>query len=182
MISRQALTHLGLDEVWWLVSPQNPLKPTAGMAALQRRMDSAAEAARGIAVRVTDIEVALGTTFTADTLRGLRRTFPGTKFVWLMGADNMVQISRWARWTEVFDLVPVAVFGRPDYSLRAMSSRAARRFARHRVPTARASALADMRPPAWTFIHYRHDPVSATAIRARGGNIDDTGHRGSGTD
>ena len=168
MISRQALQHLGLDEVWWLVSPQNPLKKAVDMAPLEDRMESAREIVGNQRIRVTDIETRLGTRYTADTLAHLVASFPATRFVWLMGADNMVQITRWRRWKDIFNLTPVAIFGRPTYSLAAMSSKAARCFARSRVPAQRARELADMWPPAWTFMHYRHDATSATAIRAAG--------------
>jgi len=166
MISWQAIHHLGLDEVWWLVSPQNPLKEAACMAPLADRLAGARRIADSPRIRVTGIETRLGTRFTADTLNALTRRFPAARFVWLMGADNMVQVARWARWTEIFERVPVAIFGRPTYSLRAMSSQAANRFARRRVPDWNARELADIEPPAWTFIHYRHDPISATEIRA----------------
>ena len=166
LISRMALSHLALDEVWWMVSPQNPLKTEEGMASLDDRIVSAQAAAQHPRIRVTDIETRLGTRFTADTLVQLQAWFPATHFVWLMGADNMQQISRWQDWTAIFETVPVAVFGRPDYSIGAMTSTAARRFAKRRVLLHQARALADLEPPAWTFIHYRHDPISATAIRA----------------
>lgn len=166
MISRQALRHLALDEVWWLVSPQNPLKDAAGMAPLEDRLSTARGVARDRRVRITDIETRLGTQFTVDTLAELCQRFRSTQFVWLMGADNMAQVTRWARWQDIFHLTPVAVFGRPTYSLQAMFSKAALCFARSRLPAYRAPELAGMRPPAWTFIHYRHDSISATAIRA----------------
>jgi nicotinate-nucleotide adenylyltransferase len=167
MISLQALRHLGLDEVWWLVSPQNPLKPAAGMAPLAERLAEARRVAGTAAIRPTDLEVALGTRYTVDTLAALRRRFPQTRFVWLIGADNMIQMPRWRHWERIFRLAPVAIFARPTYSLGAMSSMAAKRFGSRRVPVEYARALATTTPPAWTFIHSRHDPTSATAIRAR---------------
>lgn len=179
LISRMALTHLALDEVWWMVSPQNPLKTQEGMAPLADRMSSARHVAQDGRIRVTDIETRLGTRFTADTLITLRDRFPATRFVWLMGADNMIQIARWQNWTAIFNTVPVAVFGRPDYSVKAMISMAARRFAQQRVLPQQARALADCRPPAWTFIHYRHDSISATALRAAGQGA---GQAGRGAD
>ena len=168
-ISLEALKRLDLDEVWWLVSPQNPLKSANGMAPLAERLATARDVARHPRIKVTDIEARLGTTFTADTLAALRRLFPKTRFVWLMGADNLLQIPRWERWENIFRLVPIAVFARPSYSLRSLSGLAARRFARRRVPPQRARKLAETDPPAWVFLPIRLDARSATDIRSRRG-------------
>jgi nicotinate-nucleotide adenylyltransferase len=168
-ISREALKRLDLDEVWWLVSPQNPLKPRAGMAGLAERMAGARALARHPRIRVSDLERRLGTTYTADTLAALTRRFPRLRFVWLMGADNLLQISRWERWQNIFRLVPIAVFARPSYSLRGLSGPAARRYARRRVPLQHARQLADTDPPAWVFLPVRLDARSATDIRSRRG-------------
>ncbi len=166
-ISRQALAKLRLDQVWWLVSPQNPLKSTRGMAPLEARIAGARAVARHPRIRVGAIEVELGTTHTAETLARLVERFPGIRFVWLMGADNLIQIPRWRDWRAIFAAVPVAVFARPAYSLRALASTAARRFASARIPGHAAGALADMRPPAWAFLRIRPSAASATAIRSR---------------
>lgn len=166
LVSQTAISRLGLDEVWWLVSPQNPLKPTTDMAPQAERLAEARRVAAGKPIRPTDIESVLGTRFTVDTLAALRRRFPLTRFVWLMGADNLQQVTRWKRWPDIFRFAPVAIFGRPNYSLAAMSSTAAKRFGTRRIPVERARDLAGMSPPAWTFIHLRHEPTSATAIRA----------------
>lgn len=115
-ISRLALKLLGLDEVWWLVSPQNPLKPAAGMASLGDRLARAQAVADHPRIRVTDLERLLGTRYTADTLAALHRCFPRTRFVWLMGADNLLQVPRWQRWTEIFETTPVAL-RRPHVSI-----------------------------------------------------------------
>lgn len=167
-ISLEALKRLRLDEVWWLVSPQNPLKPQEGMAPFEDRIEKAKSVADHPRIRVTDIEKGFATTYTAETLARLCRRFPNQRFVWLMGADNLSQISRWNRWTRIFHTVPVAVFDRPSYSLGALSGRAARRFHRERIKESRASRLADMRPPAWVFLHTPLNATSATALRARG--------------
>ncbi len=167
-ISLEALKRLGLDQVWWLVAPQNPLKPAAGMAPLARRLAGAEAAARHPRLRVTGIEARLGTRYTADTLAALKCAYPGARFVWLMGADNLVQIPRWRRWASIFQAVPVAVFARSPYSHRALAGKAARRFARRRLSAERAGAVADMAPPTWVFLPVRPHPASATEIR-RGG-------------
>jgi ribosome silencing factor RsfS/YbeB/iojap/nicotinate (nicotinamide) nucleotide adenylyltransferase len=167
-LSLLALERLDLDEVWWLVSPQNPLKPVAGMAPFAVRLDQARRVAAGHGrVLVSDLESRLGgSTYTADTLRALRRRFPRLKFVWLMGADNLVQLRHWQRWREIFRTVAIAVFDRPSHSLKALAGLPARRFARYRVPVSSSRRLAEMKLPAWVFFHSRLDPRSASRIRS----------------
>lgn len=164
-VAEMAFRALGVDEVWWLVSPQNPLKPTAGMAPFAERVASARRMARHPRIRVRDLEPRLGTRFTADTLVELRRRCPRIRFVWIMGADNLVGFHRWERWSSIFHASAVAVFDRPSYSLKALASRAAHRFARFRVPFGVARTLAHRRLPAWVFLHTRRHPASATRIR-----------------
>ncbi|MEW5728425.1 MAG: nicotinate-nucleotide adenylyltransferase [Pseudomonadota bacterium] len=166
-VAETALKRLGLDEVWVLVSPQNPLKPVAGMASLAERAQSARRAMAGHPrIRVTTIEADLGTRYTADTIAVLRTRFPAIRFVWLMGADNLAQIAKWDRWMRIFRSVPVAILARSPYSQRALAARAARRLARFR--TVQTAGLADRTPVAWVFLHTRLHPASATAIRAGG--------------
>lgn len=165
-ISLAALKYLGLDEVWWLVSPQNPLKPVAGMAPFADRLASAKALAKHPRLRVTDLESRLGTRFTADTLKALVTRFPSCRFVWLMGADNLAQISSWRDWTKIFHLTPIAVFDRPSYTIKALTALAARRFQRARKREAALKMLAATRTPAWVFVHHRLNPISATQIRA----------------
>jgi nicotinate-nucleotide adenylyltransferase len=166
-VSLEALKRLDLDAVWWLVSPQNPLKGKRGMASFARRMAAAAALARHPRIAVLDLEARLGTRYTVDTLAALRRRFPHVQFVWLMGADILSQLQRWKRWPEMFDRVPVAVFARPSYCQRALAAAAVQRFRHARVAPGAARRLAAMAPPAWTFLPVRLDPSSATAIRTR---------------
>jgi len=163
-LSIEALKRLGLDEVWWLVSPQNPLKSADGMATLQRRLDRARGVARHPRIRVTDLERRLGTRYTVDTLRALGRRFRGLRFVWLMGADILPQLPRWKNWPEIFQRAAVAVFDRPGYARRGLAGKAAQRFRRSRRDP---RALRSAKPPAWAFVRMRPNPASATAIRAR---------------
>lgn len=165
-LSRVALKRLGLDAVWWLVSPQNPLKSTAGMAPLDERLAGAAAAARDPRIWATDLEAAFGSAYTADTLEKLRRRFPRVRFVWLMGADNMLQIPRWRRWPEIFRTTPVAVIARPDYSWNVMHGKAAQRYGRARLRDRSATTLASGPAPAWLYLATRLHPASATEIRA----------------
>jgi nicotinate-nucleotide adenylyltransferase len=174
-VAELALKRLALDQVWLLVSPQNPLKPVAGMAPLAERLSTAQRVLGGNPRLIaTGIEAALGTRYTADTLAKLRIRFPRARFVWLMGADNLVQISRWARWVRIFQAVPVAILARSPYSQRALAAKAARRLSRFRLKDRAAPGLADRQPPAWVYLHTRLHPASATAIRARR-NVDPGG-------
>ena len=164
-ISLEALKRLGLDRLWWLVSPQNPLKSSDGMAPLAQRIARAREVAAHPRITVTAIEQRLGARYTADTLDSLIRAYPETRFIWIMGADNLIQIERWQRWQQIFHTVPIAIFARPSYSSRAIGSLAAHRFAPNRVDMASATRLADLGPPSWCFLHLRAHPASATALR-----------------
>ena len=168
-LSLLALERMDLDEVWWLVSPQNPLKPVAGMAPFAVRLEQGGRVAAGHKrIVVSDLENRLGgSRYTADTLQTLCRRFPRLRFVWLMGADNLVQLRRWQQWTEIFRTVAIAVFDRPSYSLKALAGLAARRFARQRVPISAARRLAEMTPPAWVFFHTPLDARSATQVRSQ---------------
>jgi nicotinate-nucleotide adenylyltransferase len=165
-ISRHAARTLALDEVWWLVSPGNPLKEDSGMAPLSARFASSLEAARGLPVRVTAIERELGTRYTIDTMQGLRRRFPKARFIWLMGADNLAQFHRWRDWRKIASVVPIAVVGRPGYDARAHSVRAMgwlRRFVRR---PDQARKWTEWRLPALVLLKLPPDPTSATALRA----------------
>lgn len=162
-LSVEALKRLRLDEVWWLVSPQNPLKDTHGMAPLAERLASARRLADHPRILVTDLERRLGTTRTARTLDTLAQRFPALRFVWLMGADNLAQMPHWWRWTHIFKAVRVAVFDRSPYSYAALAGAAASRFGQAR--TDRAATVWHRTAPAWTYVAMRRHPASATAIR-----------------
>ena len=166
-VSRLAVQRLRLDQVWWLVSPQNPLKSADEIAPLEARMVAARRvAAAERRIVVTDLEAGHGTRYTADTLAALKKRAPQARLVWLMGADNLIQLPEWKRWTTIMDSVPVAVFGRPTYALRALAGKAAQRYAPYRLPPEAAPGLADRIPPAWIFIVGPQHAGSATAIRA----------------
>lgn len=167
-VAELSLKLLRLDEVWLLVSPQNPLKSMSGMAPLAERLMSARQATAGnCRIRATALESALGTRYTADTLTVLHIRFPRTRFIWLMGADNLAQMEQWDRWPRIFRTVPVAILARGPYSARVLATKAARRFGRFRVSPARPRALCALPPPAWIFLHTRRHPASSTAIRSR---------------
>lgn len=157
--------------MWWLVALQNPLKPKQGMASYADRLESAQAFARHPNIRVLDIEARTGTFYTIDTLRVLKECFPRVHFVWIMGADNLAQMSRWRRWTKIFGSVPIAVFDRAPYSFDALAGRAAHAFARFQLRTKDAHTLVERKAPAWIFFHTRLHPGSATKIRARRAQI-----------
>jgi nicotinate-nucleotide adenylyltransferase len=156
------LARLRLDAVWALVSPQNPLKPRAGMAPLAARLASARAALAHPRIAVTDIETRLGTRFTADTLAALRRRFPLVDFVWIMGADSLAGLHRWDRWRTIAATVPIAVLPRPTYTLAAVAGVAARRLARYKRLARTAPVLGC---PGWTMLMTAQDASSATRIR-----------------
>jgi nicotinate-nucleotide adenylyltransferase len=165
-VSAAALQALGLDEIWWLVSPGNPLKPKAGMAPLPARFAAAKRAARRLPIRVTAIERELGTVYTAETLRRLVRLYPHHDFVWMMGGDNLAQFHRWRDWRGIARTVPIAIIGRPGYDGAARAARAMgwlRRFVR---PADQARKWTCWRLPALVLLRLPLDPTSATSIRA----------------
>jgi len=164
-IARLALQRLRVQQVWLMVSPGNPLKTQNGMAPFADRLASALALADGRRVVATSIERALGTRYTFDTLRALRRRFPRIRFVWIMGADNLVQLPRWQRWVGIARGMPFAVMPRPTYNQRALSGQAAQRLRRALLPAHSAPALAARRPPAWTFLPARQNALSATMLR-----------------
>ncbi|WP_374410197.1 nicotinate-nucleotide adenylyltransferase [Novosphingobium colocasiae] len=164
-VSLAALAALGLDEVWWLVSPGNPLKPVAGMAPLPARFASARRQARRAPIRVTAIERELGTRFTVDTLRALVRRYPRRRFVWLMGADNLAQLHRWKDWRTIARTMPIAVIARPGYDAAAYASPAMAWLGRYRMPQSSLNHPDKRSAPALVTLRFDPDTRSATAIR-----------------
>ena len=165
-MSLAAMRALGLDEVWWLVSPGNPLKPQAGMAPYPARLASARRLARRAPIRVSDVEAKLGTHFTIDTVRALLRRHPRRRFIWLMGADTLPEFHRWKEWRALARLVPIAVLSRPGYDGPARAARAMgwlRRFVR---PASQARDWTRWSLPAITLLRLPPDTTSATALRA----------------
>lgn len=166
-ISQRALDRLGLDAVWWLVSPQNPLKAPAETLPLKHRMDTARAIAPDPRIYISDLEQHLDSPYTVDTLSTLTQLCPRSHFVWLMGADNLAQFSRWHDWQTIAHTVVFAIFNRPGYSGAIETSDAARLFRDHKIPEKKAMELATMRPPAWTFIRETQNPLSSTEIRRK---------------
>ena len=167
-ISLEAMRALQLDAVWWLVSPQNPLKSATGMALQSKRLESAQRAAQHPRIFATDIETAMGTQYTVDTLKALQTRFSETQFVWLMGTDNLRQFHRWKNWRAVFNLVPVCVINRPPAQDSLRGSPAWEYAHRHRLPAEQASLLTTRPLPAWVILPIARNAQSSTAIRAMG--------------
>ena len=165
-ISLAAMEALGLDGLWWMVSPGNPLKPAAGMAQLPARFASALRMAEGTPIKVTAIEQELGTRYTLDTLKALIGRFPDRQFVWLMGADNLSQFHLWKDWQAIAELVPIAVAGRPGYDADAQKAPAMGWLRRFVLPADQAKARTDWSLPTLVLLDLPPDPTSATAIRA----------------
>lgn len=164
-ISLFAIKALGLDEVWWLVSPGNPLKPKKGMAPLAARMKAAQVIARRVPVRVTAIERELGSPYTIDTLRALARRYPKCDFIWLMGSDNLLQFHRWKSWRSIARTMPIAVIARPGYDAHADASPASAWLRRYSVPAASLRKRGKWSAPALVTLRFDPDSRSATAIR-----------------
>jgi nicotinate-nucleotide adenylyltransferase len=173
-ISLAALRALGLDEVWWLVSPGNPLKKgVKDMAPFEARLASAKRMARRAPIRVSDFETRAGTRFTIDTLRELQRRYPHNRFIWLMGADTVAQFHQWKQWRRIAQRVPIAVIARPGYDGAARAARAMgwlRRFVR---PSSQGRKWTDWSVPAILLLRLPPDPSSATGLRA----LDPNWHR-----
>ena len=164
-ITREAIARMGLDQVWWLVTPGNPLKARQP-APMADRLAQAKALMDHPRVKITELETDLGTTTTADTIDRLRAIYPQVRFVWLMGADNLVQFHRWGRWRDILRAVPVGVLARPGSGVAARLSVAAQAFRVHRV--ARGEGLGARQPPVWCFVNLPMNAASSSAIRAQG--------------
>lgn len=166
-VTLNAIRALSLDEVWWLVSPGNPLKAAArDMAPLAARLASARAMARRAPIRATAVEARLGTRYTVDTIHALRRRYPGTRFIWLMGADNLAQFHRWRDWRGIARAMPIAVIARPGYDRSAVTGRAMAWLRRYERRAGTGRAWTTWHLPALVRLTFRPDPTSATAVRA----------------
>lgn len=159
---------LNLDEVWWLVSPGNPLKDGASdMAPFAARFASARKMARRAPIRASAIEQELHTRYTLDTVRKVQRRYPGHTFIWLMGEDNLEQFHRWRGWRDIARAIPIAVIGRPGYNAAAHATPALGWFRRFQRRPGQAKNWTMWSLPAFVLLRFRPDPTSATGLRAR---------------
>jgi nicotinate-nucleotide adenylyltransferase len=161
-----AMQRLGLDRVWWLVTPGNPLKDTCGLSPLAERMAAAQKLANNPRIVVTGVEAEMRTRYTYDSVRQLIARCPGVHFVWIMGADNLRSFHRWQKWRAIADLIPIAVVDRVGPSLYAMAGTAAQALSRFRIRETAAKSLPRCKPPAWVFLHGLKSPLSSTELRA----------------
>jgi nicotinate-nucleotide adenylyltransferase len=164
-ISLFAIKRLRLDRVWWLVTPGNPLKDQDTLHDLEARTEAARRVADDPRIDVSCLESVIGTRYTVDTVKYLRRRASGLRFVWIMGADNLAQFHRWQNWRRMATLVPIAVIDRPPQSFRALTAPAAQALARYRLPENEARRLADHRAPAWVFLTGLKMNLSSTGLR-----------------
>ena len=165
LVAEIALRALGLDQLWWMVTPGNPLKAGGGLAPLAARVAASEKVAAHPRVKVTAFEAAYRVRYTADTLALIRTRNRQVDFVWIMGADNLAEFHRWQRWREIALTMPIAVIDRPGSTLAFLSSVFAKTFDHARIDERGAARLARMRPPAWTFIHGPRSSLSSTALR-----------------
>lgn len=166
-ITRTAMKRFGLDRVWWLVSPSNPLK-SRGPAPIGKRVARARAVMQHPRVDVTDIESRLGTRFTAQTIAALQKRYSGVKFVWLMGADNLAQFHKWQDWRWIMETVPIGVLARPNDRISARLSKAAHVYRSSMLSGRASNALADQSAPRWCFVNLPMSHQSSTAIRTAG--------------
>ena len=166
-ISHEALKRFGLDHLWWLVSPGNPLKQH-GPAPLAERMAACDALLDHPRIHATDAEAQLGTRYTAQTLRALQAARPRLRFVWLMGADNLAQLDQWQDWRDIAERVPMGILARPGQRISARMSKAARVYGGARVPAAASRTLGLRAAPAWCFVNVPMIALSSTRLRARG--------------
>ncbi|MCF2870883.1 nicotinate-nucleotide adenylyltransferase [Octadecabacter sp. G9-8] len=166
-ITKAALERFGLDSVWWLVSPGNPLK-SRGPAPMAERLATARAVMQHPRVKVTDIEARLGTRYTAQTIAALQMVYPDVRFVWLMGADNLAQFHRWQDWREIMERVPVGVLARPGDRISARMSKTARLYRENRLIGRASQLLGRADAPMWSFVNLPMSASSSSAIRAAG--------------
>ena len=164
-ISLFAIDALNLDELWWMVSPGNPLKPKKGMAPLAARLRSAKRQARRSRIKATAIECDLGTVYTVETLRKIVASYPKIRFIWIMGADNLTQFHQWRRWRQIARMMPIAVIARPGYKEHAVAGPAMAWFRRFVRRPDQRHCWTKWSTPALVFLRFRPDPRSATALR-----------------
>ncbi len=165
IVAATALRRLGLARVWWLVSPGNPLKDHDDLAPLSHRLAATRNLATDSRFNITAFEQDLETPYTAATLAFLKRRFPATRFVWIMGADNLATFHNWQQWRDIAKTFPIAVVDRPEWHFPSLAQKAARVLGQSRVPEAMAQTLPYQTPPAWTFLTTRLSTLSSTGLR-----------------
>lgn len=167
IVARTALRRAELDQLWWVVTPGNPLKSHNGLAPLEQRMEACRKLTGGDPrMSVTGFEEQLGSAYTAATLRFLARRLPAVRFAWVMGADNLAHFDRWQDWRGIARILPLVVVDRPKWRLKALASPAAQAMRAAQVPEREAATLLDRGPPAWTYLTSKLSALSSTSLRA----------------
>ncbi|MBO9126164.1 MULTISPECIES: nicotinate-nucleotide adenylyltransferase [unclassified Rhizobium] len=169
LVAEIAIKRLGLDQLWWMVTPGNPLKDPSQLLPLAERVRLSEKLAKHPAIKVTAFEKKFGTTFTAETLARIKISNPHVHFIWIMGADSLKTFHRWQRWQDIARMFPIAVIDRPGATLSFLSSKMAKTFDFARIDEDDSRALWKKPAPAWTFIHGPRSRLSSTAIRAQNG-------------
>jgi nicotinate-nucleotide adenylyltransferase len=167
-VSRVALRRLGLDRIWWMVTPGNPLKDRTNLASIDARVAAAQAIAAHPRITVTAFESRIGAQYTRQSLRYLTARHPSVRFVWIMGADSLATFHRWAGFREIAATMPIAIIDRPGFTLKGPAARAAHALGRWRIDESDADLLPDLDPPAWVFLHGPRSHLSSTALRAKG--------------
>jgi len=162
-ISKTALKLLGLNEIWWLITPQNPLKPT--VKPLEKRLKYAKNLVKNNKIRIEAIEKRYKSNYTFHTLQNIIKQYSGTKFIWLMGADNLYEINKWYNWKNIFKIMPIAVFDRGYYSYTVFNSIAGRHYFNNLHKTKNSKSIFNITPPVWTFFHINKNPLSSSTLR-----------------
>ena len=166
-VSETALQRLGIDRIWWMVTPGNPLKNTDELAPLAQRLAHCRAIENDRRVVITAFEAGISTRYTADTLAHIKAKNPGVDFIWIMGADNLAEFHHWQRWREIANTFPIAVVDRPGATLSYLSAQAAIALGRYRIDESDASLLGRMKAPVWTFLHGPRSSLSSTDLRAK---------------
>ena len=164
-ISNLAIKYLSLDQIWWLVVPQNPLKGYDQSENLSKRLASAKNIKKNNKIRVLDLEYNIGTRFSYDTIEVLKRSLPNINFFWIIGADNLYNMHLWYKWKKLFYLCPVVVFNRPGYFRKALSSKTAKRFWKRKVSISKINSMSKNSLPLWSFVDIRTNKKSSSQIR-----------------
>ena len=166
-LSYLAKKHLSLDQVWWLVTPQNPLKKSLETPTTRERIEFASKLNLPVWIQLTDLELDYKTKYTSETLQKLITRFPKANFIWLMGADNLLQINLWMNWTAIFNRVRIAVFDREKYRYKSLFSKASIKYKKNRVSISRPTYIWHKSPPSWIFFSSEKVDLSSSQIRSR---------------
>jgi len=164
-ISKIALRQLNLNEIWWIITPQNPLKSSTTYITYNKRIKLAENLIKGNKIRINPVENNQNNYYTANTLNIIAKKYSAAKFIWLMGADNLTQLNKWYRWKYIFNIMPIAVFDRENYSYSTFNSISGKRYFSKLYRTKSSESIFKKKLPSWTFLHIKKNPLSSSKIR-----------------